>query len=130
MADNKSADLIVKLRNKTLSGDVSWEGTENEGVFQAALTNYTLQILTRRTPYQSGGSEFVLKIFNGEAQLIDEIADTDIQEHISNASEIMSDLYQRARSIAMGLDKAIDNIISELGEDPSPGIAEDEDLPF
>ena len=49
MAYKKIADLVVKLYDKTVQGEIPWEATDKEGVFQKSFSNYSVRISASQT---------------------------------------------------------------------------------
>lgn len=122
MAYDKIVKLVEKLHERTINGKVQWEKLIfEEGIYQAIFPGYTIRI----SQIDRGGLPFiVIQIYNEDGELVEEVDDSDVaKEHpVFVAYELMSDLLENARRIAMGSDKAIDKILSALGND--------DDIPF
>ena len=60
--------------------------------------------------------DYVVEIYDGAGELIDSFDDIDMREFAfkPNAFRYMDELYVTVRRTAMGTDKAIDIILSEL----------------
>lgn len=110
---NKAFNLVKKIHEKTLNGDIQWEETEREGIYQAAFPNYSVRICEK--PSMNGYSmNYILSIFNGEGKLVEDITDIDLSQDHSDSDTLMQELYRAARSIAMGVETAIDDILTSL----------------
>lgn len=118
MSDPKIIYLVQKLYRKTDAGRVPWEATDIEGVYQVALPEYILRIWMQSQDGQAPGSEdYVLGIFNARGSMIEEISDVDLAEDLSDSYEAMKHLYRAARRKALGMDQALDSLLSSMGED-------------
>ncbi|MGO9176244.1 MAG: hypothetical protein ACLQED_08900 [Desulfobaccales bacterium] len=115
MAYQKIEILLRKIYDKTMTGNIQWEETNKEGVYQAALALYTILISKRPSRKQVDSIEYVLSINNFTGELIEEVGDEDFD--FENSYQYMSQLYDGARRKAMGTDQAIDKILSALDED-------------
>jgi hypothetical protein len=124
MAADKRTTLVNKLHHRTVAGNAGWERTIQDGVYQISFPGYTLRISKvfageeyPETP------DYVIEIHNMNDVLIDEFSDRDLAPVFEGggAFATMEDIYIRARRIAEGVDKAIDDILSSL--DDEQGIA-------
>jgi len=110
--------LVQKLYRRTDDGSVEWGETEIEGVFQAAFSEYTVCISMQSPDGHVPGSEdYVLSILNDRGLKIEEVSDVDLAEDLADSYEVMRHLYRAARRKAMGVDQALDSILSSLGQD-------------
>jgi hypothetical protein len=115
VADKKLEDLVYKLAERTRSGKLAWEGTARQGVYQAAFPNYYVNLFDRDAP--DGTTDYVLRIFNREGTLVDEIADVDFareRERVPTPYITMQEMFNQARRIVMGADQAVDEILASL----------------
>jgi|WetSurMetagenome_2_1015567.scaffolds.fasta_scaffold115988_2 hypothetical protein len=114
MAYDKIIKLVEKLYDKTMENKIQWEQIFLEGgIYQASFPEFTIKI----KQLNRGGDNFIIiQIYNSVGELIDEIDDADVQKENPDfvAYELMHDLFEKARRIAMGTDQAIDKIISAL----------------
>jgi hypothetical protein len=116
----KLVSMIMKLHERTRDGNVNWEQTVDDGVFQASFPNYSVQASRRPSRESPRDFDFVLRIFNDHGSLVEEVADTDLGQDLESPYQIMREIYDGARSKAMGLDDAINKIMSELKKDDIP----------
>ncbi len=110
--------LVQKLYRRTDDGSVEWEATEIEGVFQAPFPEYTVR-LSMQSPdgHVPGSEDYVLSIFDARGLEIEEVSDVDLAEDLADSYEVMRHLYRAARRKAMGVDQALDSLLSSLGQD-------------
>lgn len=116
---SKHVGLIARLHQRTLDGDLAWEETAEEGVYQLAFPDYAMRF-SRRWDRDESCFDYVLSIHNDEGTLIEEVTDATILQQLPNAYRIMEETYETARRTAMGVEKALDALIARL----------DSDLPF
>jgi len=110
--------LVQKLYGRTDDGSVGWGETEIEGVFQATFPEYTICLSMQSLDGHVPGSEdYVLSILNARGLKIEEVSDVDLAEDLADSYEVMKHLYKAARRKAMGVDQALDSILSSLGQD-------------
>ena len=118
MSYPKMVYLVQGLYRRTDAERVEWEETEIEGVFQAAFPEYSVSLEMQLPDGHGPGSEdYVLSIFNARGLKIEEVSDVDLAEDLADSYEVMKHLYRAARRKAMGVDQALDSILSSLGQD-------------
>ena len=113
-SSNKAFNLVKKIHEKTLNGDIHWEETEMEGIYQAAFPNYTVRIYENLSRDEDSSMYYTLSIFNGEGKRIEDITTWDLFKDHSESYTLMQELYKAARGIAMGVETAIDDILTSL----------------
>ena len=111
---NKGKEIFLKLHEKTKRGEMNWEETETETEFQTVFPTYSIRI-GREEGGQYAIPPCYLRIFNQDGKLIEEIAEGDLLGEWENAQPTMRELYELARRVAMRVEEALDNILSELG---------------
>ena len=121
MSYPKMVYLVQKLYRRTDDGTAEWEETDIEGVFQAPFPEYTVR-LSMHSPdgHVPGSEDYVLSILNARGLKIEEVSDVDLAEDLADSYEVMKHLYRAARRKAMGVDQALDSILSALGKDDTP----------
>ncbi len=118
MEYKKIAELVQKLHEKTLANKVNWERTEGSNALQVSFTAYSVRLVLQRG---SGGEDiYVIRIFDAAGNLVESATDDDLDEELPDSYTMMEEMFETARRKALGVDKALDDIISQL----------DEDLPF
>ena len=121
MADDKLVTLARKLHKQTRAGHVEWEKTNEEGVFEADFAGFAVQLseaIAEEEPV------YFIRIFDREGVLLEEFSDEDATEILNRTTptepsvmfEVLAETYRGARRVAMGVDKAVDSILSALGE--------------
>jgi hypothetical protein len=117
MAEGKLGNLVHVLQQHTNEQKIIWEKTVNEDVFQVAFSNYIVHIGYRLFDTQI---EYFIRILDDYNAIVEEATDIDLQSELGGARQsykTMEALYGSARSQAMGVDKAIDSILSNLEND-------------
>ena len=107
--------LVQRLHGKTASGQVQWERTANEDVFQSSFPNYVVRVAVGPGP-SSGSTEYFLTIRDEGGAVIESTSDRAISQALiaPNAFTLMEELHTMARRQALGVDKALDSLLSEL----------------
>jgi hypothetical protein len=120
VADKKIEQLILTLADKSKAGKLQWEKTATDGVFQVASSAYSVQLQRRQT--ERDAYEFGLRILDQDGMMIDEVWDAQLDYPYAGGPWYtrLEDLYTLARRRAMGVDSAIDRIISSLTEGDMP----------
>lgn len=115
MAYAKYKELVDALDQKTRDGKVDWKQSPTEGVFHAAFPGYSIKISRHETDF--GAYDIKIAIFDESGQVIEEFFDGEVSEFdTDNRSyyKVMLALYDIARRVALGSDKALDTIINSL----------------
>lgn len=123
MAYKKLAILANGLYRKTLAGNINWKETEIDGVYQASLASYSVRISLDES--EAGrASDVRISIVSGEGSVIESFTDEDLdQEWLLELTveehryRIMYGIYETARRLALGSEKAVNDILSELNGD-------------
>jgi hypothetical protein len=58
----------------------------------------------------------VLTVLNSDGTIIERATDTDFAKRLNDASPVMSEMHSTARRQALGVDKAIEDILGELSK--------------
>lgn len=135
MAYKKLANFTSSLHRRTMGGTIEWEETALRGVYQASLANYSVRI-SLVDSQDHGGLDANLSIINDEGSEVESFLDVDLQSEwfrelgvAGSSFEIMSSIFHTARRIALGSEKAINDILEELDDDVVPTLDDDE-VPF
>ena len=111
---SRVAQLVKLVTRKTISNEIRWERTEKEGVFQHAFPNYVVRFSERFVPDHSY-PDYVLAILNQDGEIIEEITDPDAErEGLEEAYVTMREAYEMARRQAMGIERALDDLLRYL----------------
>ena len=125
MAD-KLWTLVQKLNERTIAGQVNWERTAEEGVYQASFPNYSVRLFTRE---RRGERDYIIQIVDQDGTVVEDSSDVDLARvsglGLPDTFDFMRGLYNIARRKAMGVDQALDTLMEIL--DKGPG---DDDVPF
>jgi hypothetical protein len=116
MTDVKATNFVQRICEKTLKGELSWEQTSDVGEFQATVANYVI----RFTP-GPGRELYTLILMDMDGGIVDTFNDEMFDEpgtaHDPESMFLkMREAYHRARSMAMGVDKALDDVLAALDE--------------
>jgi hypothetical protein len=107
--------LVQLLDKKTKDGEIQWERTETDGVFQHAFPDYSVRIAFHQEEF---ADYYVLIIYNAEGSVIESVTNDDLeQEGLRNAFSVMQEMYNTARRAAMGIDEALDDLLKHLGDE-------------
>lgn len=109
------SQLLEKIEKLTLSGALDWETTEHEYTYQTSFPNFSLRIFPDENDY-------VISILNYQGIILESATDRDLSSFLSDAFIKMKLIYESARGSALGTDKAIDEILTELDKK--------DDIPF
>jgi hypothetical protein len=122
MTDHKLLALVQKVEAKTSSGELRWEATTVENLFQATLSTSILQISETASPF-APAPDFMLTILSKDGIHLESISDEALTK-LSNEAEleagyaykIMGSIFREAKRQSLGVDKAINDILSELDQ--------------
>jgi len=118
---DKMSKIVQRVHDLTQSGNLCWEETEKEGVYQAAFPDNTVrirEIYTLNEYEEHTGIDYELSIYNEEGKLLEQVKDTDIASVYREAFATMKKTYESARRLALGVDTALDNLIGHLEQWP------------
>jgi hypothetical protein len=119
MTSEKNATLLEKILKRTKEGTINWEATHSDETFQASFPNYSIRINRRHyEPEYPGddGISYELDIYNKDGKLIEEIYPVGLREAINNPFQVFQEIFLLARRMAFGVEEALDELISVLGE--------------
>jgi hypothetical protein len=119
MNDSKAERFVRLVCQNTLAGKISWREDENDTII-AEVGGYAV-IFSREV--RDDGAYYTLTISNAAGDEIDSYTDTDLDEPGTSANEgsvfkLMDAAYAQGRLIAKGADKALDQLLLALGEEP------------
>lgn len=134
MDNDKTWLLVKRLAAKTDAGQVAWEKTIEPGTYQATFSGYVLRLFTRDG---NNGDDIFLRILDDFGAVVEEIVDTQFprMDGGPNPYKVMLKMFHSARRQAVGADRAVNDLLQQLGEDDEEehydsGPQEDEDLNF
>jgi hypothetical protein len=106
------AMLINNLHRLTLQNKLEWRQTERDDVFQVSFPDYAVRLSVRQSRQQSDALEYVVSLVNDVGDMIDQVGDEDFEDR-SNYG-VLKEMYEMARRSALGVDQALDSILSQL----------------
>ena len=115
MSYEKIAKILEKLNEKTTQGKIQWEQTNIPDIFQTSFPEYSVRILRQTDEYEYG--DYILQLYNSEGILLETANDVDIKTVLEESNQIMRNLYETARRIALKVDESLDSIIAELDKE-------------
>lgn len=115
MSTEKIVTLATKLYNQTAASKLHWSGTAVKSEFQASFPNYSVHV-KYETDFENGRNTYYLVILNEDGDIIDIVDDYDIEKFTGIPSNILQSLFEEARRSALGVNKAVDSILSALDE--------------
>src|SRR5689334_5127860 len=110
MTDEKLVALLRQLHKRTMEGKLDWEETTFRNFYQVAFPEYVVKI----GPSQEG--ELVLRLFNKDNILMEEMSENQIHPGIFDAATTMRELYKAAKRKALNTEKALDDLLAALEE--------------
>lgn len=117
----KKGKLITLLLQQTTTKNLQWSPTETDDTFLVSFPEYSVSISVSYTDEETP-PDYYMRMYNREGKIIEEFNDVTIAEENPNmrpsAFQIMQDLYFKARSSALGSDKAIETILKYLNDMP------------
>lgn len=117
MPIDKAETFILRVCDKTAAGEITWEKTANEGLLQATVAKYVI----RFWPEGPDGSEtYHISVRDANGSLLDSFNDE--QFDAPGESQLEGSMYRKmqaaylkAKRQALGVDKALDELLKELG---------------
>jgi hypothetical protein len=114
--EQRMLKLLRRLHAKTAQGQVQWEGTAKEGMFQSSFPNYVVRISVDSRG-EGSAPDYFLTIRNAAGRVVESTSDVAIDQGMNGppqAFPLMKELHDMARRQALGVDKALDSLLSEL----------------
>src|SRR5258705_8645175 len=119
MSSDKYMRLVGLLIARTDAKTAPWEPTGRDGVFALSLPDYTVWLARARNRDNNSAWDIVFSILNSDGDVIDSFRDVDAASDLPDSATAyrqMENLYDKARRKALGVDKALDKVIEELGK--------------
>jgi hypothetical protein len=104
MAYDKLVEFANLVYEKTKNGEITWEKTPQEGVFQTSFPKYSVMVRN----HSFAGPVF--SILDDYGEVIEELS----YAAATNSGLDMDLLAELARRQAMGVEQALDELLSEL----------------
>jgi|ERR1017187_1474884 hypothetical protein len=108
--EEKLITLVKRLHAKTKAGEIRWEQTTANGVFQTAFPSYTVKLAKR-------GADYSISILDEMGTTLESSDDAQLAAAFPERSvyQTMRELYDMARRVALGVNEALDSLLGELG---------------
>ena len=117
MSNARLAKMIYLLQQRTDEQKIVWENTVFEDVYQVAFPSHVVQVGHRIPDPDSAFRDeevYFIRILDEQHTMIEEATNVHLKDELENSYRTMENLYRSARGQAMGVDKAINSILSEL----------------
>lgn len=116
MASEKHIALVSQLLRQTHDGKLEWEESALSGAFEVAFANYSIRM------YQDN-ADYWLGILDKTGRLIESFSDVDVRDaewEAGNSYAAFQKLYTMARRVALGAEKALNELLEELDKNDIP----------
>lgn len=112
MALEKQLKMVQLLLLHSKGGDLDWKPTANKDTM--SVTFEKASVLLKQTPSREVPDEYdyMIRVVNDDGVVIESFSDVDLGE--GEAYRWMNEMFNLARRKALGVDSALDSIISEL----------------
>jgi hypothetical protein len=117
MEYEKQMRLVKKLVEMTNAGAIDWKPSLNSNTFQVSFRDNTLRITTKPSD-TTADPDIEIQLLNGNGELVERFTDVDLQNEDNSEPakwfKNMNSLYKVAQRTALGAEKILDEIISDL----------------
>src|SRR5260370_24475234 len=95
--NEKLAQLLALIYDKTKSGEIVWEKTSNPVAYQTSFAKYSVTLF-------GVGATPILRLYDEAGNMIEELSirDTSVEQ-----DEMLRGLYELARRRALGIDRVL-----------------------
>ena len=115
MINERLIELVRTVEDQTRRGELTWEATIEETTFQATLGGFTLRIAEEPG---DGGPDYRVSIVDSHGRIIDSASNRDFVGATIPSGfipyEVLRGVFEGARRVALGADRAIDSMLSAL----------------
>jgi hypothetical protein len=136
MTNDKAVSLLRALDDRTGQGQISWTESADEGAFLASFPNYSI-IVRQREAQRRGEVQLTVEfdLLDKTGRVIDTIYPYRIEGEFYDADDTAQTIFLRARDIALGVDKAVDELLAVLAPKPNTNTsgfddALEDEIPF
>jgi len=119
MKFDKQAALVLRLYKATSEGKLEWKPSSRDEAFQVSFPSFTVVLSV------TNQDETAIEVKSDEGDTIDSFGDPQLTNAELIAAppgdaiswfQAMAELYRMARRTALGVDKALDDILKEIPE--------------
>lgn len=116
MSDERSILLVKKIASLTEAGKLSWERMPSRAGLQLRVSIGDTTITLRSKDGYSNQPDIVLSVIDDTGAVVESFSDVDIQddEKFPDSFDVMENMFNRAKRIALGTDKVISNLLTDL----------------
>jgi hypothetical protein len=113
MLTEKEILLVRSIYEKSELGVLDWERTAIDDVFQVSFSASSIEIAGNETG-EFDQQVFRLNIYNERGDIIKSFPEDELYRDFENGHNYLEKIYTLARSKALKIDEAIDNILEDL----------------
>ena len=115
MIDARLGTLVSRLSEKTKRSEIRWEEGIKEGEYQANFPTYSVRIYPARD--EDGDEGIWMTIIDGRGRRLETVTEFDFRQQTgdSSISSKLTELYDMGRRQALGVDRAIDELLQQVG---------------
>lgn len=122
MTDEKLIELARLVLEQTNFNNLTWEETAAKDTFQATLSKYVIRVNSRSSIYEQAGTDYILTLVNQDGTIVESFDDVELTKLIKHyplptdltGYAIMEEIFKNAKRHALGVDKALDDVLKEL----------------
>lgn len=118
MTDKTQIQLVKKLSKLTNEQRLSWEKVVSRGVsqFQVSIGEATVRIRMKESgPHDP---DYIISVLDSTGVTVETFSDVDVrdEENFPDAFKLMEEIYKKAGRIALGTDRILNNLLSDLDQ--------------
>lgn len=106
----KLFEICNALLTGTREGRLVWQETEDPDAFEINFPDYSIRVALRKNRARLGLTPYVLQVYNDQGRLIETAAG----DGMAAMSHVLEELYELVKRQALGIDKALDDLLSRL----------------
>ncbi len=113
MADKKLVAVLRRLADETKRGNIAWSGTDKSDTFQAPVGNGAIRLYKVETEEEL----FIwVSVINAEGRVATRLNDEELASPELSYTTL-DEMYEAAKSKALGIDKTLDSMLEALGDE-------------
>ena len=112
--NEKLWQLVKRLHQKTIEGTVPWE-VSFKATYLAAFPKYGVRV---SEIVKEDSLDYVIELLDENGRVIESASDADLRDVAAPGESypVMKELFVMARRRALGVDEALDDLLSSLDE--------------